>query len=593
MVPDLDQDLRAKRPIIEFRPNLKLYDSGVQAKAPVTVIDFINTDALSQVNGALNYVIDGVSLTTGTRIIFAADTDLQVRNKIYEVEFISPDTVAPLISQPVIHLVEASDAQVLRDQTVVVLSGLTEQGLTYRFDGTNWVVAQQKTSINQEPLFDIFDNDGVSLSDQTLYPSSTFVGTKLFSYARGTGTDDTVLGFPLTYLSLANVGDILFNNNLYKDTFLYVNDNVSVSRPISLGKVRQFTELLFYQELIGWQPAATPSFQHQQLRFIYDGEPLILDVRAALDDIIPSIKVFNGSSFVDSTQYTVERGSDRTTINFVTSPAIGDVIEVQVISDQISQVGFYEIPHNLESNPFNVDSERFTLGTIRRHYGSIGENLINLSGDINGDNNIRDLGNIIPYGTDILQQSSPMTLMGYFLRQQNYDIVRALQFNNDQYIKFKNQMFDLITNQDYTNYTVPEVLDDVLVELAKGRTSVDAFYWSDMIPVGTVYQSQRIIYTSISSPTFDLTQTYDFTSSNYRAVLVYVNDVLLVKDQDYVVSVDGPRLTVTATLVAGDVIEIREYSATYGNFVPNTPSKMGLYPAWKPEIYLDESYVSQ
>ena len=46
-----------------------------------------------------------MSLTTGTRIIFAADTGLQVRNKIYEVEFISPDTVAPLISQPVIHLV--------------------------------------------------------------------------------------------------------------------------------------------------------------------------------------------------------------------------------------------------------------------------------------------------------------------------------------------------------------------------------------------------------------------------------------------------------------------------------------------------------
>jgi hypothetical protein len=91
---------------------------------------------------------------------------------------------------------------------------------------------------------------------------------------------------------------------------------------------------------------------------------------------------------------------------------LGDIIEIAAISDQVSAQGFYQVPINLENNPINANSETFTLGTVRSHYGTIGENLIALQGPINGPNNTRDLGNIIPYGLQILQQSSPLTLAG-------------------------------------------------------------------------------------------------------------------------------------------------------------------------------------
>ena len=65
---------------------------------------------------------------------------------------------------------------------------------------------------------------------------------------------------------------------------------------------------------------------------------------------------------------------------------------------------------------------------------------------------------------------------------------------------------------------------------------------------------------------------------------VYLNDEILTRDLEYVVATDGPRLTISATLAVGDTVTINEYSATYGNFVPNTPSKMGLYPKYEPEI---------
>jgi hypothetical protein len=115
----------------------------------------------------------------------------------------------------------------------------------------------------------------------------------------------------------------------------------------------------------------------------------------------------------------------------------GDIIEVLVYSQTASAQGFYEVPVNLENNPFNGNSSQFTLGTVRQHYGTICENLLDFQGTINGRNNTRDLGNIIPFGQQILQQSSPLTLAGFFIRNANYDIFGALAYNSQEYTKYK------------------------------------------------------------------------------------------------------------------------------------------------------------
>ena len=90
-----------------------------------------NTDAFSTVNGTTGYGVDGYDLINGSRIIFAVDDDPDVRDKIYVVEFITPDTVPPLIAEPVINLVPATDAEVLVDNSVVSLSGITLQGKSF------------------------------------------------------------------------------------------------------------------------------------------------------------------------------------------------------------------------------------------------------------------------------------------------------------------------------------------------------------------------------------------------------------------------------------------------------------------------------
>ena len=581
----IDNNFKGKRPIIQFRGGIRLYNMGTDAKQPVNVIDFTETDAFSNVEGSTGYSTNGYTLVDGSRVIFAADSDLAVRNKIYVVNFVVPDTVPPLIAQPIINLVEASDGEILADQNTFCLSG-TQVGVTYWYDGVTWAEAQQKTAIQQAPLFDIFDANGVSLSNKVTYPSSTFVGTKLFSYATGSGTFDPVLQLTLKYLSLTNVGDIVFDNNLYSDSFVYVINNTSTTAPISSGFVYEYASRTAYERLLGWQTAAVPTLMRQQFKFVYNLQPLQLDVAVQSNTVttVPSVKVFVGSIFQDPGTYTVTTTANTTTITFNTLHVIGDVIEVEVLSDQISQVAFYQVPLNLTNNPLNANSPSFTLGTLRTHYNSICQNLTTFSGVINGANNTRDLGDIIPYGQIILQQSAPLTLSGYFMRSQQYNIFGALEYNSREYQKYKNQMLEAVTRQTIQYETASQVLDLVIAEITLGRTSSNPFYWSDMLPASATFITTNYTVGYTTTAVFDTVQFYNYTSSNYLGMNVYVNNEILTRGLEYTVATDGPRIDILIDLSIGDIVTIQEYSATYGTYVPNTPSKMGLYPAWRPAI---------
>lgn len=596
-----DNRARARRPILEFRAGTRLFDFGTQGKQPVNIIDFQETDALSNINGSTGYSVDGYTFINGSRVIFAADQDSQVRNKVYEVTFITPDTVPPLIAQPVINLVPATDAQVLPDQCTVCLSGSTLQGKSFWFDGLEWLPAQDKISVNQAPLFNVYDADGVSFSNQEKYLSSNFGGSKLFSYATSNLSPDAVLGFPVRYLSLANVGDIVFDNNLYSDSFDFVTNGQGTSKFISEGFVRQYNSRTSFSREIGWQTAATRSLQRQQFQFSYDGGPLLLDVRVNNNTTVPAIQLYVNSAFQEAGSYTYTRTSNTTVITLNKVYVPGDVIEVAVLSDQVSRQAFYQVPVNLENNPLNGNSETFTLGTIRSHYQTIGENLLNIQGPIIGANNSRDLGNIIPYGLQILQQSSPLTLAGYFMRNTQYDIFAAIEYNSREYIKFKSLLLETVVRNEYALDTpVSEILDSAIYEITRGRTNINPFYWSDMLPAGAVYTETQTLITPITTSTFNTRQTYDFSAANYLGLLVYVSSTLpnqttqqrlLTRGTDYVVDPDAPRLTITVPLLVGETVIIREYSNTAGNFVPNTPTKLGLYPKYLPQQFLDTNYV--
>jgi len=662
---NLDSLLRAKRPILEFRPGIRLFDFGTVAKSPVNIVDTEETDAFSNINGTTGYTIDGYNFINGTRVIFAADEDSDVRNKIYNVTFVdtaetspvartfdgdgssvqydfgdtsptandgldivsnsqllvqvdgetfdinedytlnldtqtitfttAPDTdsLIRLTRLEIINLVPAADSEVLADQCVVQLNGIENQGLSYRFNGTDWVLTQQKTSTNQAPLFDVFDPNGVSFSDTEMYPSTTFAGNKLFSYGVGTGPEDQNLGFALKYLNINNVGDIVFENNFYTESFVNVVDRESIVTPVANGYVHQYSNRTDYNRLIGWQTMVSDLNTTQIITLPYTaGQAFSIDIVPDQTASITPVKLYINNEYVDPSQYSYTTVGSSTQFEFNQDPEVGSIITVEIISEQTSEIGQYSVPANLEFNPLNENTAELTLGTIRKHFNSIGRNLQNLQGNVNGRNNIRDLGNVIPFGDKLLQHSAPVPFQGIFSRDQTLDLQTSVAYSAGEYEKFKTLIIDTYTRNEYPTETVPQILDSVLESIAIGKTENSPFFWTDMIPNGPVTATE-ITVSQITTPIFDLIQSYDFSNANYRGVLIYLNETQLINGRDYVIINNEPRVTITTALSVGDKLVINEYDQTYGSYMPATPTKLGMYPAWQPRMFFDNSYVEE
>ena len=546
--------------------------------------------------------VSNYGLFDGARIVFAADTQTDVRNKIYVVNF---STVTdPGI--PVITLTEAQDGAVITGDQTVAYRGYNNIGKTYHFTGLNWGLGQQKISVNQPPLFDIFDSNDISLSDQTVYLGSSFKGTKLFSYGIGSGLNDSILGFPIRYSSVNNVGDISFDINLNSDTFNFVSENSPKTEKINTGYVFNYTATDHVRQL-GWQTAIAPSVQYQAFDFTYlASAPTTtftcdITMTTAGENTWPTIQVYLNNVFQTDTSYSVSVSDSTTTVTFVNpEPLVDNVIQILLLSDQISPTAYYTLPINLNNNPLNSDVTIVNIGDIRGQYQSIFYNAPGLTGVVFGSNNYRDSGDLVPYGSTIIQNSASLVLPGTFLRKQDHNLFNALLFNSREYITFKTLLVDIVNNSEYSVFqSAASILDDAFDQITSTKSGSETFFWSDMLPTKVVYITNTYNFSnSLDVSMYPLSRIYDYTTANYYGVLVYLTRTVggftqttqLIKDADYTISATSPSLTITLDLLPGDDIVIKEYNQTYGNYVPNTPTKLGLYPATTPKVLLDSSY---
>ena len=596
--------IRAQRPIIEFYGNLGLFNSGTKSLGFVNLFDNTTTDAFTEVVGQSSYEVDGQPLIDGQTVIFNADTNLTVRDTIYKVSF------APVgvLNAQVITLNPVTSAA--NNEQVAILSGTSFESTTWRYNSisTGWIQCQQKSTVNQAPLFDIYDINGISLSDQDYYNGSTFAGTKLFSYTVGTGSSDPILGFPISYSSSTSIGDINFTVNLNQDTFNYQQNNNVLNENINIGYVYDYITATDFIQRTGWVTAFTPSFQSQVFQFTVDQETqsrFTCDVVVKTDTIIDPHHVYvNDVSLDDDTAYShvIDLNNNTTTI-ILSTPAIrGDKVTVTLLSDQVSRTGYYEIPSNLQNNPFNTDITTVNVGDIKNQYDTIFENTVGVTGPVFGPNNVYNLGNLNKYGTAIIQNSASLVLPGVFLRKPGLNLFEALQFNSDQYTNFKTTLVNLTDQNDFTIYTTPAtMLDTIIYQISSTKNSSNSFFWSDMLYSGSPYRTNSYpINGTLTTITLPLYRLYDFTSANYYGLGIYITSQVngqsvttqLISGIDYIVSDISPLVEINYNITAGSTITINEYNQTYGSYCPNTPTKLGLYPSFVPGVILDNTYTT-
>lgn len=580
--PNIDQDARAKRPIIEFEAGLKLWHHGAKAKTNVNLVDTFTKDVFSTIEGSLGYNIDGVNLSNGMRVLFTADPDSFVNGKIYVVNFIEHN------GRTQISLVEDTDSTPELNETVLVLSGDTYKGKMFFYNGTEWKQTQDKTTVNQPPLFDLFDNNGVDLNDSITYPSSTFNGNKIFSYATGAGANDTVLGFPLKYRNIANIGDIVFDFNLVTQTIQYqdtLQNTLNISSDINyLKKFNASGEN--YEFKNAWKESVNETTQPvirqyngQKNNFEID----VFDRPGNLDDLFVKVEV-NGKSQQD---FDLEKRNSRAFVNLPNDLQEDSIVVLKCFSGATkNNNGYYEIPLNLERNPDNKNITSFTLGEVNDHVKSIAQFHPDFQGNYLGVNNLRDLGNVSSYGKLLMQHTGPLNIALYHLTSKKHNAVQGLDYARREYAAFKKTFLSEAQRLGFSG-NVKNHVDLILETINKDKSNIMPFYSSDMIPYNAFIVTEHVV--DFAGPNyFALATNFNLESCSNRAVGVYLNDVQLIHNKDY--KFENGFVYITYNLAEDDIVKIYEYENTNGSYVPPTPTKLGLLPAYEPVKYTDTSY---
>ncbi len=594
--PTLNEDDRAKRPIIEFDSGLALYNHGTAAKKSVTLYDTQTTDAFNNVVKQTGYIIDGVPLANGMRVVFVADTDPLVKNKIYDVNFVTAGD-----STQVINLTEASDATPANNDSIFIEFGTTNQGKTFRYDSAteSFIEAQEKTGVNQQPLFGMWDNDHTSFDDATTYPNSSFTGAKVFSFATSdTATTDTVLGFKVKYNTVNNVGDIVFDSDHTSGTFTYKSGTKTLTKNLAEGHLHYTTGRSTHNSRSAWIKRTTESKQRVIRTFIVDStEKQLFPVdfykdSANLTNIELSVSV-NGSRKALTTDYVLETGTKNKYIKFNKALEIDDQIRIAGHSsaDKIDGKGIYEIPENLATNTLNQQSGTFTFGQILAHVRDILDKNQEVTGSIPGVSNLRDKPDARLKGGSIHQHGGPLLPAIFGLVDSKANIISSVDYAVQEYEKWYNAFLTHAVGTAYEGDAVDRV-DEIITAITPGRNSTFPFYYEDMVGWGENVSTRSYTVMGASQTEYALDSQHDITTLSNRAVYVYLNDDQLLLGIDYTFSTVDDSVNISKTLVEGDKIVIKDYADTTGSFMPPSPTKLGMYPKFIPETFTDTTYLS-
>ena len=594
--PTLNEDDRAKRPIIEFDSGLALYNHGTVSKRSVTLYDTVTTDAFSDVVRRTGYIIDGIALADGMRVVFAADTDPTVKDRIYDVSFVAGGDSTLGIS-----LTPSTDSEPIALDSIFIEFGTVNQGKTFYYDGTTeaFVEAQRKTGVNQQPLFSMFDNNHTSLDDATTYPNSSFEGAKVFAFATSdTATTDTVLGIKVKYNTINNVGDIVFESDHTSGTFTYKSGKTTVTKNLAEAHLHYTTGRTTHNSKSAWIKRTSDSKQRVIRTFIVDATEKKLfpidgfNESSTLTDLEVSVSV-NGTRKTITEDYTLVDGTKNKYVKFNEDLDVNDQIRIAAYSsaDKVADKGIYELPENLSTNGLNEESGTFTYGQILSHVKDIFDKNQDVTGSIPGSSNLRDKPDARLKGGSIQQHEAPLVPAIFSLIDQESNAITAIDYANREYEKWYNAFLTHATGTAYEGVAADRV-DEIIPLISAGKDSSFPFYYEDMIGYGENVSTRNYTVQGSSQTAYALDSQHDITTPSNRAVYVYLNGVQLLLDTDYTFSTTDDSVNISKALAEGDTVVIKDYTDTTGSYFPPSPTKLGMYPKFTPEKFTDTTFIT-
>ena len=198
-------DRQARRPICEHLPDMAMWNYG-RTRAPDA--DIVYGIAQEYDPTALDGADDFGRIPAAGDIVLFGDVDnFALNNKFFV--WPAADDFDPNPTMTLLAVAQPDDVFRHND---------TKQ--EYRFNGLVWTECDKPGLF---PLFDLFDNNGISIGDKGEYPQSTFAGSRIFNFKVGTGLNEPLLGFPVEY---DTYGAIMFENDLYTHSYSYRDGDI-------------------------------------------------------------------------------------------------------------------------------------------------------------------------------------------------------------------------------------------------------------------------------------------------------------------------------------------------------------------------------
>ena len=587
---------RAQRPILEFSKDLELFNHGGTYKGKVTVSSTsFNKNAII---GQSNVTVDTRLLVNGDTIVFPNESAID-RVKIW--------TVAGVGSS----ITLTSSVTIAENDVYSIDKGFNQLGKELILKGGDLEEVQRKARVNQDPLFNLYDDNKVALDNAGTYPQASFKGGKIFGYKVGAGANDTELGFPLSYSTYKTVSEITFTDFLKNDQYTYTSFGSST---VTVIKGDYYFKNGTNKYSSNFKSATAPSRQNVKTKYTitttdFDDKRTIYNIGC-----VPVIKTSAPSGRdvivrVNNAIQTAYTYNNRA-LQFTTfSLKKGDIVEIEAnTTDGINFINNsrYEIPLSWKSNPLNTTITNIAEPEYLPHFKKYLEMQDDFTGSALGKNNFNSIAQDISKADLIVKTNDDLIHGAFLLDDQPHNLVDSFRFVGREYTKYKKRLIkeiDKYNNNFDLNKAglfMESALETVLRNLKSFCVGKGVFDTSYVLPFGDNFTKETIIINDVARTEYTLTNYADLNTLE-NSLLIYhtrsstKNNLLLV-DEDYTIDNTNPiKITFTATALADFLLDDNIIAKFYDKDrdsaeCPPTPSTMGLYPLFHPKIETDNSF---
>ena len=277
---------------------------------------------------------------------------------------------------------------------------------------------------------------------------------------------------------------------------------------------------------------------------------------------------------------------------------VGDFIEISASAQKglinTKGVSKYELPLSWGHNTTNEDILNISAPEYIGQFTSHIKQQEGFTGEALGSNNYTDSTRVAGVESDIVQTNQDTLLGAFLVDDQPGNLIDALRFNANEYIKFKNRLKHEIekfyVEKSTTGLSNEYILEQVLRNVTSFKIGEDVFNKTYILPFGDNYTKEDFTVTA-DTTTYTLNSFSDLDKIE-NSLLVYLNGKLLVVEKDYTITSFSPlTISLVASASGGDTLCAKIYNSERDSAqCPPTPSSMGILPLYQPCIETDTSF---